>query len=103
MYFGTIAHMHVKPGMAEQFMAYGEQRGQEDPDASVAMIVFQSTDDPNLFYLVVVAESEESYRAVAEDPKTHEQYLQMIQYLDSEPIWHDGYVVHSQFPQTARR
>ncbi|RPJ01118.1 MAG: hypothetical protein EHM39_03765 [Chloroflexi bacterium] len=101
MYFGTVARLHLKPNMLDRFFAYGEeQQRRTDISGGVAMIVFQSDTDPLEIYLVVVAESEEQYRAQAASPEQHQEYLRMREMLQADPEWHDGQVLFAEFPPT---
>jgi quinol monooxygenase YgiN len=89
--YGTVARMRAKPGAIDALMGFANE--DEAPPGSVALLVFQMDADPNEFILVAVAESEEAYRANAESPEQHEQFLRMMQYLEAEPEWNDGAVV----------
>jgi hypothetical protein len=94
--YGTVARMRVKRGMLEEFYAWNEENRVEDTGPG-AMLVFQMDDNPHVLYLVVAAESRESYRAVADRPEMHARFMDMMQYLEAEPEWHDGEVVASEF------
>ena len=39
---------------------------------------------------IAVFKDKESYRANAEKPETHENFIKMMDYLDEEPSWNDG-------------
>ncbi len=94
--YGTIARMHVKPGMAEEFIQWNMENttGIEQPGA---MLAYRMDADPDVLYVVIASESREVYRAVAQDPATHERYLKMIEFLVEEPEWYDGEVIASEF------
>jgi quinol monooxygenase YgiN len=91
--YGTVARLRAKPGAIEQLREFANREQGNAPPGSVALLVFQMDADPNEFILVAVAESEEAYRANAESPEQHEQFLRMMQYLEAEPEWNDGAVV----------
>lgn len=92
--YGTIARLRLKPGALEQFRAWGERQ----PDITNGVVyVFQMDKDPNELYLVAIAESEEAYRQIANDPEQHERYLEMVALLQTEPEWHDGHVLESRY------
>jgi hypothetical protein len=92
--YGTIARLRVKPGALDQLIAWGQRQ----PDAPNSMYyVFQMDNDPNELYLVVITESEEVYREIANSPEQHERYLEMVELLQAEPEWHDGHVVDSYY------
>ncbi|WP_119072197.1 hypothetical protein [Aggregatilinea lenta] len=94
--YGTIARMQLKPGALDAMMAFG--REQPPPPGDGVMLVFQMDNNPDELYLIVAAESEEAYRAVANSPEQHQRFLQMMELLVAEPDWHDGRVVAAQTP-----
>jgi hypothetical protein len=49
--------------------------------------------DPNEVYLVAMFESKAAYVANANSPEQHQDFLQLMDYLESEPEWHDGEIV----------
>lgn len=92
--YGTIAKLKAKPGALEALK--GMAGRDEAPPGAVAVFVFQMDANPNEFFVVAVSESEEAYRAYSESPESHQRYLELTKYLDGEPEWHDGQVVHHQ-------
>ena len=56
-------------------------------------VVYRSTDEPDVFWLSVVFESEEAYRANAESPEQHRRWAQMRSALAADMEWYDGHVV----------
>ena len=40
-------------------------------------------------------EDKETYRTNAESKETNQKFMTMMQFLESEPEWHDGEVVYS--------
>ena len=94
--YGSIAHYRVKPDKLDDLLAWGEAAERDDP-GSGAMIVYQMDRDPNELFIAIVAESEAAYRATSESPEMHERYLQMLDYLASEPEWNDGHIIASEF------
>jgi quinol monooxygenase YgiN len=92
--YGTVARMQFKPGMGRQFIQMMEQGAQQRTiPGSVGLYVYQMDKDPNEFYMAVIFESKEAYFANANSPEQHQDYLQMMEYLESEPEWHDGEIV----------
>jgi quinol monooxygenase YgiN len=93
--YGTVARMKFKPGMAQQFMQMRLQQGDQRRAAagSVGVYVYQMDQDPNEVYLVVMFESKAAYVANANSPEQHQDFLQLMDYLESEPEWHDGEIV----------
>ena len=56
----------------------------------------------NVYYLTVLFDSRESYRANAESPEQDVRYREMRALLESEPEWHDGQVIHEAMRQPAK-
>ncbi|NIN95534.1 MAG: hypothetical protein GTN93_10585 [Anaerolineae bacterium] len=90
--YGTIAKLKVKPGVIESLKHTME--GQERPPGSIAYYVYHMDSDPNELYVAVVFESREAYFANADSPEQHKRYEQMMEWLTTEPEWHDGEIIH---------
>lgn len=87
--YGTVARMRVKPGALEAI----QDMEQRKPRGFIRTLVFQMDREPNEFMLVVLFESKEAYFANAEDPKQHESFMKVMEFLEAEPEWNDGEVV----------
>jgi len=91
--FGTIARVHVRPGMLETL----RQVMVEDQDASIpgwiADYFFASTADPQTGYLVAIFEDEATYMANADSPEQHQRYLKFRECLTADPEWNDANVL----------
>jgi quinol monooxygenase YgiN len=94
--YGTVARIKIKPGTFEKFQAWSEEQSQASSDGAVAVTVFQTNEDPDQLYMVVVFKDEESYYANADRPETNANYEKMAQYFADEPQWYDGEVVYYQ-------
>jgi quinol monooxygenase YgiN len=95
--YGTIARYRVKPGKLDELIALTEANRPENTGGPGIMIVFQMDRDPNEILAVFASESREAYRAMSEDPATHELYLQMMEFMAAEPEWNDGEIIASEF------
>lgn len=94
--YGTVAKFTFKPGMQEPFMAAMDaEQGDPDP-GSVAVFGFTSDEDPDVGYMVAVFKSKEAYRKNADRPETNARFERMMEFMASEPEWHDGEVVYSE-------
>jgi quinol monooxygenase YgiN len=93
--FGTVAKLKFKPGMMKKFMEENLEQYENPNSGSLAVFAFDTLDEPNTALLVAVSESEEAYKKNADDPKTHERFMKMMEYLESEPEWNDGHVIYS--------
>jgi heme-degrading monooxygenase HmoA len=94
MMYGTIAKMHVKPGMEAEL-----ERHSREEVTSIPGFVFEHAyrmgSDPQAFMLVVGFESEEAYRKNAESPEQHARYEKYRALLDADPEWYDGEIAFS--------
>ncbi len=93
--YGTVARMKFKPGRAQQFRQVAEQQRERRGSipGAIASYVYQMDKDPDEFYLVVIFESKEAYFANANSPEQNQNFLQLMEFLESEPEWHDGEIV----------
>ena len=101
--YGSIARFKVKPGSWEALRQAAETGPQAQGPGALA--VFQMDADRDEIYAVAIAESEEAYRANSERPEMHQAYMERLQWLESEPEWHDGKVVifrHQAAPEGAQ-
>lgn len=89
--YGTIAEMHLKPGALDALMDRGD--GDEPPEGAVALCMFQMDADPSQVFMVAISESEAAYKAYSESEDSHQEYVEMIKWLQGEPKWHDGHVL----------
>ena len=90
--YGTVARLTAKPGSREALDEITRQVREEKPPGLVASYIYQMDSDPDEYYLAVVFESRESYRANAESPEQHARYERWRPLLAAEPEWHDGEV-----------
>jgi quinol monooxygenase YgiN len=91
--YGTVAKIMVKPGRLNDLKKVFETAHTEV--GSVAGYVYQMDADPNTLYLAVVFESEQAYKANADLPETNADFEKMMQFLVTEPEWHDGTIIWS--------
>ena len=93
--YGTVARMRLKPGAEQKMLDLMRAEAEVGIPGDRGTIVYRSDRDPNEFYLAVVFESREAYRANAESPEMHTRYLEYRELLDADPEWHDGEIVYS--------
>jgi quinol monooxygenase YgiN len=92
--YGTVARMRFKLGMAQRFFELMQQSGQQRQiPGSITYYAYQMDKDPNEYYLAVIFESKEAYVANANSPEQNQDFRQMMEFLESEPEWHDGEIV----------
>ena len=92
--YGTIAKLRVKAGKEEELRQVFEGESENTP-GFVSAHVYRMDDDPQTLMLAVVFTDRESYRANAESPDQHEEYLRYRELLEEEPEWHDGEIIQA--------
>mgnify|MGYP005865419391 CR=1 FL=1 len=93
--YGTVALLRVQPGRAADMV---EEVRAEDQDAHmpgyIAQYVYRMDAEPDLYWLVVLFQSRETYQANAASPEQHARYLRLRALLTEDPQWHDGEIVY---------
>jgi hypothetical protein len=89
--YGSIAEMHLKPGAVDALKNRAERGAPRE--GGVALCVLQMDGDPDRVFVAAVSESESAYRAYSESEESHERYLEMAEWFQSEPKWHDGHLL----------
>lgn len=91
--YGTVARLKVRSGMDSQLMEYMRQSDAELPAGGIASAVFKADSGDGTYWLAVVFDSEESYRANADTPDQNARYQEFRSLLETDPEWNDGEVV----------
>ncbi|MFN8378337.1 MAG: hypothetical protein U0452_06650 [Anaerolineae bacterium] len=92
--YGTIARLHIRPGMHEAFMAWASTTTtMRMIPGHMESLVYQMDADPSLLTLVVIFKDRDSYQANASSPEQHAEYLTMMEFLTEEPEWNDGDII----------
>ena len=91
--YGTIAKMIVKSGEMNTFRRVSGEMYR--PAGFISSYVFQMDCSKDEVWLVVMFDSEESYKKNAASPEQDREYRQMRGLLVQDPEWHDGCVVFS--------
>jgi hypothetical protein len=61
----------------------------------IGSYVYQSDQDSNELWLVVMFENKAAYMANADSPEQDAEFRRLMNYLVTEPEWHDGEVIFS--------
>jgi len=93
--YGTISRMRAKPGMEGQLIQHLHDFEAAHVPGTVAVSCSRMDADPQEYYVTVIFESREAYRANAESAEQDKRYRQMLSLLESEPEWHDGEVIYT--------
>ena len=88
--YGTIAKLNAKPGAVEELSKMENGR---HPAGYIGSYVFKSDKEPNELWLVAIFENKATYVANAGSPEQDKEFRSLMQFLKSEPEWHDGEIV----------
>ena len=91
--YGTVARLRIKPGAEQELMAQFRAYSALRVAGYQRTYAYRMDTDPNEFYIAVVFDSKESYRANAESPEQDQRYQAMLSLLESAPEWHDGEIL----------
>lgn len=91
--YGTIARIKIKPGKEQELLAQGSVYEDLKIPGFIAMATYRADAGGDEYWLAVIFDSKESYRANAEDPSQDERFQKLRAILDGEPEWHDGEVI----------
>lgn len=86
--YGTIFTLKVKPGHHDSLLK-SLREDQAKPNGMKALFVM-NPDNADEWIGIVIFESKEAYIANAQSPAQHEQFLRLMEHLESEPKWTDG-------------
>lgn len=92
--YGTVARLRLKSGAEPQMRELMKEYEGLNVPGYIRSTVYNMDGDSNEFYMAVVFEDRESYRANAESSEQHARYEKMAAILDGEPEWHDGEVAY---------
>jgi heme-degrading monooxygenase HmoA len=99
--YGTIARVHVKPGLAAKFRQFAEREAEW---ASIPGFVFhqvyQMAADPTEYMYAVGFVDKAAYVANADRPEQIARYQEFRALLTADPEWHDGEII-STYPAPA--
>lgn len=94
--YGTVARLKLLPGKEEELMAQVKVYEELNVPGFIAAATYRADAGDNEYWLAVIFESKESYRANAEDPAQDDRFQKMRAILAGEPEWHDGEVIARQ-------
>jgi antibiotic biosynthesis monooxygenase (ABM) superfamily enzyme len=91
--YGTVARLKLQPDKEEEFIAQNAVYKDLNIPGFIATAVYRADAGDGEYWMAVVFDSKESYRANAEDPAQDQRFRQLQSLLASEPEWHDGEVI----------
>jgi quinol monooxygenase YgiN len=90
---GTIARFRIWTEKSAQFLLRLRELNTEKDPGLVDEYFYQMDADPNVYYMAVVFESREAYRANSTRSETQARALELMEFVADEPEWHDWTVV----------
>jgi quinol monooxygenase YgiN len=88
--YGTIAKLNAEQGAVEELSKMENRR---KPAGYIGSYVFKSDKDPNELWLVAIFKNKATYVANANNPEQDKEFRSLMQFLKTEPEWHDGEIV----------
>lgn len=92
--YGTVARIRIKPGMEQALLKASEEQDLDVP-GYVGEYVFRLDSGNNEYMLVAIFSDKQAYFANANSPEQDARYRELLTFMDGEPEWHDGEIVHS--------
>lgn len=92
--YGTIAKLMVRTGKIEELVNHMNVEYKDIPGA-IEILMYQMDEDASSVYITVVFSDKKAYIENSESPESNVKYEKMMEYLISEPEWHDGEIIFS--------
>lgn len=92
--YGTIAKLMVRTGKIEELVNHMNVEYKDIPGA-IEILMYQMDEDASSVYITVVFSDKKAYIKNSESPESNVRYEKMMEYLKSEPEWHDGQIIFS--------
>ena len=86
--YGSIFNLKPKKGKKEALIVH-VKNDQDRPEGGVAWYVLNPDNDGDLVGIAIFKD-EESYKANAERPEQHDNFMKMMDFLVEQPKWNDG-------------
>jgi heme-degrading monooxygenase HmoA len=91
--YGTIARFKIQPGQEQELLAQDAVYKDLKIPGFIATATYRTDAGGDEYWLAVIFDSKESYRANAEDPAQDERFQKLRAIMAAEPEWHDGEVI----------
>jgi antibiotic biosynthesis monooxygenase (ABM) superfamily enzyme len=91
--YGTVARIKLQPGKEAEMLEQNKVYETLGIPGFVATAVYRADAGDDEYWMAVVFDSKESYRANAEDPAQDERFQKLASIMAAEPEWHDGEVI----------
>ena len=86
--YGSIFNLKPKKGKKEALIDH-LKNDQDRPEGGVAWYVLNPDNDGDLVGIAIFKDKE-SYKANAERPEQHDNFMKMMDFLVEQPKWNDG-------------
>ena len=91
--YGTIARIKVKADQEQELRDHINDFGSTRTPGFIASALYRADAGGQEYWLAVIFESSETYRANAASPEQNARFEKMRSMLEGDPEWHDGEVV----------
>jgi hypothetical protein len=91
--YGTVAQVRLKPGSEAAFIEQLRAYTETCVAGLVAQTVYRLDKGGDEYLVAVTFASRDAYVANSENPAQHQQYVRLREFMDADPLWHDGVVV----------
>ena len=95
--YGTIARYRAKPGTEKQLEMYEEEIRKAKLPGMLGNFTYRMDADPAAYMEVIIFESRDAYRALADSPEQDLRYRQWVELLEAPPEWNDGEIAFAFF------
>jgi len=92
--YGTIAKLNVKAGKIEELINHMNVE-YKSISGALHIFMYQMDEDTSTVYIAVVFSDKKAYIENTESSESNTKYEKMMEFLKSDPEWHDGQVIFS--------
>ena len=92
--YGTIARVKLLPGKEQEFRDHLNTYRDLGVDGFVAEALYRADSGSDEYWMAVIFESAEKYRANADSPEQDARFQKLAALMAAEPEWHDGEIVY---------
>ncbi len=91
--YGTVARLRLMPGKEADLLAEMKAYDELKVDGAIASALYRADAGGEEYWMAVVFESKEKYRANADSPEQDQRFQKLRALLAADPEWHDGEVL----------
>jgi antibiotic biosynthesis monooxygenase (ABM) superfamily enzyme len=91
--YGTVARFKLLPGKEEELLELTGGFAELNVPGWVSSAAYRADAGGDEYWLTVVFENKEAYRANAESPEQDARFQRIRALMAADPEWHDGEVI----------